>query len=210
MKYKAKLMIKMSLLTLLCGISYGAQPTINASLCLLPDTIIVSINRIEKSDLISIEKKVVPLPEDHATPPNQEERVAFLWKLKEQLEKEITEYEVSDKENDFLAYALIQAKKQLDWEVERGIITHEQAKTTLENIENGNFEKELKEMKERIAHQQKKQESINTIQDTIASAFKAGNINSQQADEMLINLEKGIWDMEKGGVVFDLKKERCE
>ncbi|GHV28296.1 hypothetical protein FACS1894176_10760 [Bacteroidia bacterium] len=198
----------MSLLALLCGISYGALPTIKSShLCLLPDTIIISIDGVENSELISIEKKEGPLPEDHTTPPNHEERVAFLWKLKEQLEKEITEYEASDKEDDFLENALAQAKKQLDWEVEREIITPEQAKTTLGNIENGNFEKELKELKEKITHQKKKQEAINALQNTIASAFKVGNINSQQADEMLINLEKGIWDMEKGGVVFDLKRE---
>ncbi|MDR0860476.1 MAG: hypothetical protein LBO09_05940 [Candidatus Peribacteria bacterium] len=153
--------------------------------------------------LIHIERQVVPSPKDHVAPLNYEEKVALLWKLKEQLERELTEENVS--ETDALEKTLAQVKKQLDREVERNIITPEQAKTTLENIEKGNFEKELEDLQDTITHQQKKQNAVNALQDTIASAFKSGNINPQQADEMLVNLENGIWDMEKGGVVFDLK-----
>jgi hypothetical protein len=205
MNNKNRIIAKISLLAILFGIFYGVQPTLNASyLCLLPEHISFTVEGMKDfKKLIHIKRQVVPSPNHHTSPFNYEEKVALLWKLKEQLERELTEENVS--ETDALEKTLAQVKKQLNREVERGIITPEQAKTTLENIEKGNFEKELEDLQDTITHQQKKQNAVNALQDTIASAFKSGNLNSQQADEMLVNLENGIWDMEKGGVVFDLK-----
>lgn len=165
-----------------------------------------------------IKRDTLPLPKDGTRKLSDEEKAAFLLRIKKLLESEIGASDISLSELEDGLWELPQTtsesripetldsvREQLAREVELGVINDEQAQQVIEHIQNGNYEKELAEIKAEVLSQQEKVEAITTFQEHIFEAVQEGTITAVQADEMLINLEKGLLDVEEGGLVFDLQ-----
>lgn len=165
-----------------------------------------------------IKRNILPLPKDGLRKLSDDEKAAFLLRIKELLELENTtssgkeisegEWEVFWSEDEAKNYdKLDSVKEQLEREIGLGVINDEQANQVIENIQNGSYEGELEQLKAEVVSQQEKVEAVNALQNNIFEAVKEGTVRADQADEMLINLENGILDIEEGGIVFDLSKE---
>ncbi|MDD4713984.1 MAG: hypothetical protein PHT72_00710 [Candidatus Absconditabacteria bacterium] len=153
-------------------------------------------------------------PRKVSNPLLDEEKLALLSRLKEELDKaanfgeDFSDFFSSLFSQDFSSdSSLGVVKEELDWEVERGIITQEQADLVIEKLVTNGFVQELDDLQAKILLEAEKAEAINLVQSQIVEGFQQGILDASQADEMLINLEKGILDLEEGGLVFDLKEE---
>ncbi|MDR0369318.1 MAG: hypothetical protein LBH96_01975 [Candidatus Peribacteria bacterium] len=161
---------------------------------------------------------MLPLPKEGFRKLSDEEKTAFLLRIKKLLELENTANSRNkineDKGEAFWSEDIAKnydkldnVKEQLEREIELGVINNEQANQVIENIQNGTYEEELEQLQAENIVQQEKVEAVNTLQENIFEAVKEGIVRADQADEMLINLENGILDIEEGGIVFDLSKE---
>ena len=137
---------------------------------------------------------------------SHEEKIWLLRKLEEELSDLETFGEIlQELEEEELNENLETVKDTLQREVDRWIITQEQANNVIHQLKSTSLREsyELSLLEEE--KQQHEREVIDDIQQEIALAVKNGLLNGIQADEILTNLETGVWDIHKGGVLFDLR-----
>ena len=103
--------------------------------------------------------------------------------------------------------SLEMVKKELQREVDREIISQKQADSLMKKITTETIDEEFSLLQLQSEKEKQEADLINEIQEEIALAVKRNIFSATQADEMLMNLENGVWNLDEGGMLFDLTHE---